>query len=189
MPILTAVFDACVLYPAPLRDLLMQLSLADLFHARWTEDIHGEWIRNLLQNRPDLKRHTLEHTRDLMNMNVRDCLVTGYQSLIPALTLPDPNDRHVLAAAIIARAEVIVTFNLGDFPAAALEAFGIKAQHPDDFVMRLLDVTPEVVFLAVQRQRQSLRNPPKTVEEVLETLHQQGLVKTTAFLQKFPHRL
>ena len=185
MPKLTAILDACVLYPAPLRDLLMQLSVTDLFQARWTEDIHAEWIGNLLENRPDLRQSKLEHTRDLMNQNVRDCLVTDYHDLIPSLTLPDPEDRHVLAAAIAARADIIVTFNLKDFPASALTSYKIEAQHPDEFIMRLLDLSPETVFLAVQRQRQSLRQPPKSVEDLLETLQRQGLARTTAYLHQF----
>lgn len=189
MPRPTAILDACVLYPAPLRDLLMNLALTDLFHAKWTEDIHEEWIGNLLKNRPDLQRHKLEQTRDLMNLNVRDCLVTDYRSLTPALTLPDPKDRHVLAAALVAKADIIVTFNLDDFPAAVLLAFGIEALNPDDFIMRLLNLSPETVCLAVQRQRQSLRNPPKTVDELLETLRQQKLPKTIAYLRGFSELL
>lgn len=189
MPDIIALLDACVLYPAPLRDLMMQLTLADSFRARWTEDIHEEWIRNLLKNRPDLKRQKLEQTRDLMNRNVRDCLVTDYQSLVPTLTLPDPDDRHVLAAAVTAQPTVIVTFNLGDFPVAMLEVYGMKAQHPDDFIMRLLEMSPELVFLAVRRQRASLRNPPKTAEEFLATLQQQGLRETADFLRHSSHLL
>ena len=189
MPKLTAVFDACVLYPAPLRDLLMQLSVTDLFQARWREDIHAEWIGNLLENRSDLTRSKLEHTRDLMNQNVRDCLVKGYHEIVPSLTLPHSKDRHVLAAAIAARAAIIVTFNLKDFPAPALAAYKIEAQHPDEFIMRLLDLSPETVFLAIQRQRQSLRHPPKTVADLLETLYRQELVKTTTYLQSFRSRL
>lgn len=96
----TALSDACVLYPAPLRDLLMHLALTDLFRAKWTDQIHDEWIRSVLEQRPDLRREQLERTRQLMNAHVRDCLVTGYEDLIPALSLPDPDDRHVLAAAI-----------------------------------------------------------------------------------------
>src|SRR6185295_3578619 len=102
----TVVYDACVLYPAPLRDLLMRLALTDLFRARWSDDIHEEWITNLLANRPDLTREQLERTRTLMNAHVRDCIVQGYRDLIDGLDLPDPNDRHVLAAAIRARADV-----------------------------------------------------------------------------------
>lgn len=84
----TVLFDACVLYPAPLRDFLMHLAITDLFRAKWTDEIHDEWIRNLLKNRPDLTQERLQRTRDLMNSNVRDCLVSGYEDLIPSLTLP-----------------------------------------------------------------------------------------------------
>ena len=100
MPAITALCDACVLYPAPLRDLLMYLAQAGLFRARWTEAIHREWIENLLENEPKRDRARLERTRDLMNEAIPDCLVTDYEELIAALTLPDPDDRHVLAAAI-----------------------------------------------------------------------------------------
>ena len=170
MPNLTAVYDACVLYSAPLRDFLMRLAMTGSFQAKWTNDIHEEWIRSVLENRSDLKREQLERTRDLMNENVLDCLVTGYAGLIPALTLPDEGDRHVLAAAIVGRADVIVTFNLKDFPAPTLQMRGIEAQHPDEFIRHLLDLSPEQVFFAARQQRLALRRPPKTVEEMLDIL-------------------
>ncbi len=84
----TVVYDACVLYPAPLRDFLMQLALTDLFRAKWTDAIHAEWIRNVLADRPDIKPEQLERTRKLMNSHVRDALVTGHEYLIPTVTLP-----------------------------------------------------------------------------------------------------
>jgi hypothetical protein len=87
----TVVFDACVLYPAPLRDLLMHLTLAGLFKAKWTNEIHEEWIRNLLKQRPDLGRAQLERTRDLMNAYALDCLVEGYQNLIPQVNTTRPS--------------------------------------------------------------------------------------------------
>ena len=117
---LIAVYDACVLYPAPLRDLLIRLARTGLFRARWTDLIHDEWIRNVLGNRSDLTAEQLERTRQLMNAAVRDCLVTGYEHRIEDLNLPDPDDRHVLAAALEAQAQVIVTYNLRDFPTSAL---------------------------------------------------------------------
>jgi hypothetical protein len=180
-----ALFDACVLYPAPLRDLLMHLALTDLFRAKWTDEIHDEWIRNVLENRPDLSREQLERTRDLMNAHVRDCLVTGYEELVPALTLPDPDDRHVLAAAIRCGAETIVTYNLADFPAEPLSGHGIEAQHPDDFIAGLLELAPHDVCLAAKRQRASLKNPPKTVDEFLATLEAQGLAQTVSAFRRF----
>ena len=111
----TALLDANVLYPAPMRDVLMQLAVTDIFKAKWSEDIHREWIDALMRNEPHRDRETLERTRDLMNHATRDCLVTGYEALIPSLDLPDPDDRHVLAAAIVGRCDVIVTQNLFKF--------------------------------------------------------------------------
>jgi predicted nucleic acid-binding protein len=115
-----ALLDANVLYPAPMRDLMLQLAVTDLFKARWSGDIHREWIEALLREQPRRERAALERTRDLMDLHTRDALVTGYEALIPTLTLPDPNDRHVLAAAVVGRCDVIVTQNLKDFPEAVL---------------------------------------------------------------------
>ncbi len=131
----TAIYDACVLYPAPLRDFLLQLALTDLFRAKWTDEIHEEWISSLLATRSDLTRERLERTRALMNSNVRDCLVDGYQQLTASIEgMPDPGDRHVMAAAIHCRADAIVTFNLKDFPSELLRRHNIEAIHPDDFI-------------------------------------------------------
>lgn len=182
---LTAVLDACVLYPGTLRSFLMYLAVTDLFRARWTNDIHDEWMRNVRKDYPDITQAQVERIRDLMNTNVRDCLIDGYESLIPAMTLPDPEDRHVLAAAIHCGADVIVTFNLKHFPEAALEHYGIEAVHPDDFLNSQLDVAPNIVCIAAKRQRESLKNPPKSVAEYLESLERQGLPQTVFGLRQF----
>ena len=120
-----------------------------------------------------------------MNEAVRECLVTGYEDLIASLALPDPDDRHVLAAAIRAGAGIIVTYNLSDFPAELLARFDIEAQHPDDFLCGLLDLAPAVVCAAVKRQRESLRAPPRTAAELLTTLENQGLTQAVAALRQF----
>ena len=151
--------------------------------------IHDEWIRNVLEARPDITREQLERTRELMNANVRDCVVEGYQSLIPGLELPDPDDRHVLAAAIRANASVIVTFNLRDFPAAQVEQYGVEAQHPDEFITHLIDLNQAKVCAAAEEQRRSLRRPPKMVEEYLETLLKQGLPQTATLLGSLYYQL
>ncbi len=163
----------------------MHLAITDLFRARWTDQIHDEWIRSLLENRPGLKPEQLERTRTLMNSHVRDCLVTGYEPLIDGLTLPDPDDRHVLAAAIRTRASVIVTFNLDDFPSDVLEPVGLEAQHPDEFITHLIDLNPGDVCAAAKRQRASLKNPPRSVDEFLETLARQHLPETVSRLREF----
>ncbi len=185
----TAVYDACVLYPAPLRDLLMHLAMTDLFRAKWSDMIHDEWTSNLLKNRSDLTARQLAHTRNMMNAHVPDASVTDFEELIPSLKLPDPNDRHVLAAAIRGQADIIVTKNLKDFPAAALAPYGIEAQHPDEFVIHLLDLAPDVVCEAVRLHRQSLKRPSKTVAEFLATLELQEMPRTVEALQQFADSL
>lgn len=181
----TAVYDANILYPAPLRDLFIRLAHAGLVRARWTDAIHDEWVRNVLADNPALSPERLARTRSLMNEAVRDCLVTGYDDLIESLSLPDPDDRHVLAAAIYAHAEVIVTFNLKDFPPAVLVGYNIEAQHPDDFLKSLFDAAPGPVCAAVKRQREALRHPPKTAADLLATFESQGLVETVTRLRQF----
>jgi len=181
----TALFDANVLYSAPLRDLLMRLAVTGLFRAKWTHEINEEWAHNLLANRPDITRDQVERIKLLMNNNARDALVDGYQHLVPALEgLPDPGDRHVLAAAIVGRAYVIVTYNLRDFPPEALARYGIEAQHPDEFIRHLIDLNENTVCGAVRQLRASLRNPPKSVEELLDTLSNQELPLTVAALRE-----
>ncbi|WP_454689844.1 PIN domain-containing protein [Achromobacter aloeverae] len=174
----TVVYDACVLYPAPLRDFLMWLGLSGRFRARWSEQIHEEWKRNLLINRPDLTREQLDRTSALMDRAIPDGLVTDHESLIDGLSLPDVDDRHVLAAAIRCNASVIVTFNEKDFPSQALAPFGIEAQHPDEFVENLFDLDPAAVVAAAQRQRAQLKSPPMDVNHYLDVLLRQGLVQT-----------
>lgn len=181
----TVIYDACVLYPAPLRDLLMHLALSDLYRARWSDLIHDEWTRHVLANRPDLTQDQLDRTRQLMNAHVRDSLVTGFEYLIPSINLPDQNDRHVAAAAIHSGASLIVTFNLKDFPAGVLKPYNLAAQHPDDFIVDLLDLHPAGVLEAAASHRRSLKNPPKTADEYLDTLLAQGLTQSVAVMRQW----
>lgn len=120
----------------------MHLAVSGLFHAKWTERIHDEWIENLLRNRSDLSRERLQRTRRLMDSKAKEPLITGYEELIPTLNLPDKNDRHVLAAAIHGNVSIIVTQNLSDFPKSALLPYEIEALSVDNFVMRL-ERTPQ----------------------------------------------
>ena len=181
----TALLDANILYPAPLRDIFLQLAVEDVFRAKWSSDIHREWIDALLRNEPHRSRAALERTRGLMDQATRDCLASGYETLISALSLPDPDDRHVLAAAITARCDVIVTSNLQDFPDAAVTPYGIEVQHPDDFLSSHLDLMPGLFCEAVRKIRARLVAPPISVQDYLATLAGQGLVATAAGLAAF----
>jgi hypothetical protein len=163
----------------------MHLALTGLFRARWSAAVHEEWIGALLRRRPDLSRDKLERTRMLMDLHASDALVSGFEDLIEGLRLPDPDDRHVLAAAIRGRADVIVTANLRDFPADILGQFGIEPQHPDEFIVSLLDLAPELVAAAARDHRESLRNPPKTIDQYLASLEAQGLRQTVAILRVY----
>lgn len=178
------VLDACVLYPARLRDLLMHLGIIGLYQPKWSESIQDEWCRNLLLNRQDIPAASLARTRQLMNMALPDANVVGYELLMGGLTLPDKDDRHVLAAALASNAEVIVTLNHKDFPLDVLNPFNIEALHPDDFIVDLFDLNPSLALEAVRRQRFSLRHPPMTAHEFLEMLFRQGLVQTVQLLRE-----
>ena len=181
----TVVLDACILYPAPLRSLFMYLAVSDLFRAKWSADIHEEWIAGVLRDRADLARPQLERVRELMDAHVRDAAVTGYENLIPALDLPDFDDRHVLAAAIRCNADVIVTFNLRDFPAGKLAPYAIEAQHPDSFLAHQLGREQSKVLSALKAQRESLRKPPMKSLVFLDTLERQQLPLFVSELRRF----
>jgi PIN domain len=178
----TAVLDACVLYPAPVRDILLSLAHQGLYHARWTATINGEWIRNLISNRPDLQASRLHATVENMTRAIPDALITGYEKFINTIELPDPDDRHVVAAALIGHADAIVTFNLKDFPHAVLSPLGLEAQHPDDFIVNQLHLNLTEALKAVKAQRARLERPKLTASQLLATLTHCGLPQTALLL-------
>lgn len=181
---LIVVYDACVLYPAPLRDLLLQLATAGLFQAKWSDAVHDEWMRNVLKDRPDLTVEQLRRTRTLMDRTAEDSLVRGFEPLRSTVHQGiDAKDRHVVAAAIHSQAGVIVTFNLADFPTDALRAHEIEAQHPDAFLMHLENLSPGILAEAAKIVRARLKNPPVTAADYIETVHRQGLPATAANLR------
>jgi predicted nucleic acid-binding protein len=153
-----ALYDANVLYPSTLRDVLIRVGIAQLVRPRWSDQILDETFQNLQANRPDLHAEQLRRTRDLMNRALRDVLVTGHLDLIDTLDLPDRDDRHVLAAAIAGGAQVIVTKNLRDFPAWALAPHGLIAEHPDDFLVNLVQEHSSVVAGIVDAIARTWRN-------------------------------
>lgn len=126
-----AVFDACILYPFHLRNILVQAAVDRLVDARWTDAIHDEWMRNLAVGRPAVPLERLQATRRLMSQALPMAAVNAYEDHIPVVNLPDPNDRHVVAAAIAGQASLILTWNLRHFPANELRKLGLRAQTPD----------------------------------------------------------
>lgn len=180
----TVVYDACVLYPAPLRDALMRLALTGLFKAHWTVQIHDEWTSAVIRNNPGIDPDVLQRTRELMDTHAADSIVEGYEPLIDSLDLPDPDDRHVLAAAIHIKAGAIVTNNLKDFPDEQLIPYDIEALHPDEFIYLQTEISSTHCLTAFKDQRSALTRPPLTVDEFLSSLQRQQLPKTVSFLRR-----
>lgn len=177
-------YDACVLYPAPIRDLLIRIANTGIVRARWSERILEECFRSIAAQRPDLASGALDRTRRLMCEAVPDCLVRGFEHLEDGLDLPDPDDRHVLAAAIRTNAQAILTFNLRHFPDHVLERYDIETKHPDEFILDTIDLAPGAVVKCISDQSAALRHPPMLVPELLDTLRRLGLVRSVARLRE-----
>jgi len=174
------VYDACVLFPATLRDLMLRLAAAGLVQPRWSERILDECFRNIRLKRPDLVEAALERTRAKMCAAFPDAMQTGEGPPAAATPLPDPDDLHVLATALAAGASSIVTFNLRDFPAKVLGPLGIQSMHPDDFVLARIEEAPGLVCAVVEGQALALRNPPTSSRVLASRLSVQGLPRSAA---------
>lgn len=178
----TAVLDANVLYPALLRDVLLSLAHADLYSAKWTAHIRDEWTRSLLRDRPD-QGERIAMAADAMEAAIPDCLVAGYEHLVEGLHLPDPDDRHVLAAAITGHADAIITWNEKDFPADVLNPFGIELQTPDEFVLNQIMLRRNIALAALKGMRERWERPQVTAEALVDLFERRGLPQTAAHLR------
>jgi hypothetical protein len=173
----TVVLDACVLYPFHLRNVLVQAAVDRLFEARWTDEIHDEWIRNLTASTPSVTMERLIITRQLMNDVLPAATVRGYERYVAQINLPDPTDRHVVAAGIAASAAVILTWNLRDFPDEALEQYHLGARSPDAFLTELYDKAPELVVGSLANARRNLSRSRVSGSQFVTLLAGQKLVE------------
>ncbi len=178
------IFDACILYPFHLRNIVVQIAVDRLVDARWTDEIHGEWIRNLAANVPTIPIGRLQITRRLMNDALPHAMVTGYQEHIQAVTLPDPDDRHVVAAGIAGCASVILTWNLRDFPARELKKHGLRRQTPDAFLADLYDKTPDLTLASLANARRNLSKTRVSAPDFVDILKNQKLPQLSARIEK-----
>jgi predicted nucleic acid-binding protein len=186
---LVAVYDANVLYPELLRHVLFRVAQAGLVRAKWTEEILDEMFRNLKNNRPDLDADKLDLMRAKMRTSVRDWRIAGHESIIECLELPDPDDRHVLAAAIRAKAQCIVTANLRDFPREDLEPWNVAAIHPDDFLEARISEAPETVYGIIEKISSLCRRPPLSAADVIDTLAKTQMPNSVKALRRLDVRI
>ncbi|MFT4067425.1 PIN domain-containing protein [Paraburkholderia sp.] len=175
----TALLDACVLFPLAITDALMSLATAGLFAAKWTRKIESEWIAALEEQRPDLKGK-LGTRRDCMREAVPGWEVqeAAWTPFAGSFVLPDPDDRHVLAAAIAGHADCIVTANRRDFPAEIVARYDIEIVDPDRFIINQWDLDPLVTMAAFKRMRARRKKPEASVEDFALALERSGLPAT-----------
>ncbi len=180
----TALLDACVLFPLAMTDALMSLATAGFFAAKWTTKIEEEWIRAIERQHPDLQGK-LDVRRDSMREAIPDWEVPepGWSQLVHKLELPDPDDRHVLAAAIAGHADCIVTANLQDFPASVLNGFGLEAIDPDTFIINQWDLDPVNAIAAFKRMRARRKKPESSPADFADALEIGGLPTTAERLR------
>lgn len=162
----------------------MQIAVDRLVDARWTDEIHDEWIRNLVAGVPGIPIERLQITRKLMNDALPDATVTGYQAHIEAITLPDPDDRHVVAAAIAAGASIILTWNVRDFPTKELKKHGLIRQTPDVFLTDLYERAPDLTVMSLANARRNLSKTRVSASDFIDILKNQKLSRLAASLQK-----
>jgi hypothetical protein len=175
-----AIFDACILYPFHLRNIVVQIAVDRLVDARWTDEIHDEWIRSLVADTPAIPIERLQITRRLMNDALPGAIVTGYQRHIQAVTLPDPDDRHVVAAGIAGGASIILTWNLRDFPAREMKKHGLRRQTPDAFLVDLCDQAPDLTLASLANARRNLSKTRVSASDFVNIVKNQGLIQLSA---------
>jgi hypothetical protein len=172
-----AVVDACILYPFHLRNIVVQAAVDGLVEARWTDEIHDEWMRSVASRTPAVSMARLQNTRRLIDDALPAAMVTGYKHHVAAVHLPDPDDRHVVAAGIAAGATLILTWNLRDFPVKELQKFGLLRETPDTFLSDLYDRVPDLVISSLASARENLTSTQVSAADFINILDRQRLVQ------------
>lgn len=175
-----AVLDTNVIFPVVIRDLLFWFAHYELYTPKWSAHIFDEW-GSVMRRKGVAEKEATKRIKKA-NFAFPDALVQNYGSLIEHLQLPDPRDRHVLAAAIKTNANVIVTHNLKDFPEDYLDSFGLKAKSADDFLTDIIDLNQDQAITAFKEMVLNRRNPAMNDFEVLDSLRRSELIDTANYL-------
>ena len=180
----TAILDANVLFPQLKRDLLLRFFEADLYRARWTEQIQQEWLRSARRTYPD-KVAALDRTDALMREYFDSAWVTGYERFVETIELPDQDDRHVVAAAIRCGAQYVVTDNVKDFPEDVLGALDIECGTADRFLASTFEHYQAQALDVIREHRMYLRSTPSAPRYLMDLIAK-GLPLLAARLK--PHQ-
>lgn len=172
-----AFLDANVIHPAFLRGAMLWFADERLFRPAWSNDVLAEWRRSLKRRHPDVSDDQLDSMQSVMTEQFPDAEITGYEAIAAALDLPDPNDRHILAAAVVGKCHGIITANLKDFPADKIAPFKMEVIHPDDFIVNIIDLHPGRALAACKRHRAAMTKSTPSQEEYLERFLACGLVQ------------
>lgn len=172
--------DACVLVPIALTDTLLRSAEAGLYRPLWSQQILDEMVTAIETIHRDLPEGAARRRAAMMDRAFDDACVTGWESLVDGITLPDPDDRHVVAAAQRGRADLLVTANLSDFPRDVLDPLGIEVQSPDEFLLNQLDLDPDRMMTVLNQQARATKNPAITLERLLEQLTRCGVPQFAA---------
>ena len=171
----SAFLDACVLVPIALADTLLRLAEAGLYRPLWSDRVIDEMVDAIAMIHPELASGPARSRADAMQAAFEDACVTDWEELAAGISLPDPDDRHVVAAALQGRADMIVTANVRDFPSEILDSMGLEAQHPDEFLLNQLDLEPDLTIATLHRQAAATRRPAITTKALLDHLARCGV--------------
>lgn len=171
----TALLDACTIVPIVRADTLLRIAEREMYCPKWSDTIFDEAQRAILRIHPGVSPERIAKRFDDMNTAFDEASVKGWESLVPTIELPDPDDRHVVAAAILGGAQLIITDNMKDFPAAALEQFGIEAITADDFLLDQLDLNRRIVMNVLEEQASRTSNPLLESQDLIARLERAGV--------------
>ena len=174
MKILSVILDSCVIFPMPLCDTLLRAAEAELYSVYFSQEILDGATRNLVKQGKMTEIKAARFQKSIKN-TFPEAIVEVSTQLVELMT-NHPGDRHVLAAAIVAKADIIVTDNLKHFPKGDLALYGIEAQRPDVFLSQLFDYNPDSIIEVIRQQAEDLKNPPYTISELLENLEKKNRV-------------
>ena len=177
-----AFFDACALYGATLNDVILRLADGGAYRALWSDGVLDEVRRNVIDD--GYQAAEIDRRLNTMREYFPDAIVNGYGDLVETMTC-HPKDRHVLAAAVRANADVLVTFNLKDFPPESTHAFEVEIVHPDEFLLDQLDLYPGLVLRTIRELSEDYDSPPMSIDDVLNVLSRAGVPRFAAEARRF----